>query len=269
MTIQDIMNAWQPEAVNVQVNVDLWNGKAAHFGELKLPTPQNSIGMRLIQKEKMVKPGSSVLDVGCGGGRFSFALEQMGANVLGVDFSPNMIEECHRNKAERNAYAQFQVCNWHTVDVAANGWENGFDLVLAHMTPAIASAEAFLKLSQASRDWCMMVKPTRRNSVVLDGLYTYLGMEPEGKNMNKTLSYALDLLHLKGINAKLDYEKQERKYEYHLEDVIWEYTARIESRHALTDQDKQKIRGYLSDLAEKDMVKETTISQIAAVYWQV
>lgn len=39
--------------------------------------------------------GKRVLDVGCGGGRYSVMAAQLGAeHVLGVDFAPNMIELC-------------------------------------------------------------------------------------------------------------------------------------------------------------------------------
>lgn len=269
MNIQEIMNVWKPQTVNEQAGVSWWNGKAAHFGELRLPTAENSMGMRLIQQENMVVPGSTVLDVGCGGGRFCFALEQMGAEALGVDFSPNMIEECNRNKAELNSSANFEVCNWHTVDIAQNGWENKFDLVLAHMTPAIVSAETFMKLSQASRNWCMMVKPTRRTNVVLDGLYRLLGMEQEARSLNETIAYSFDLLWLNGMNPKLDYEDQVWKQENPLEKAIQEYTARIESRQVLTAKDKGAIAGYLTEIAEDGVVKEHTNTLIAAMYWKV
>ena len=269
MKIQEIMNAWKPQTVNAKAGVEWWNGKAAHFGALTLPTAETSMGMRLIQQENMIKPGGRILDVGCGGGRFCFALEQMGAEALGVDFSPNMIDECNHNKAELASAANFEVCNWHTVDIEANGWSKGFDLVLAHMTPAIVSAETFMKLSQASRDWCLMVKPTRRTNIVLDGLHKALGFEQEAQSLNETVAYAFDLLWLGGMNPKMDYENQIWKNEQPLEKAIQEYTARIESYHELSAKDKEIIRAYLTDISENDVVKETTNTLIAAMYWNV
>jgi len=37
------------------------------------------------QLEQVIEPGMEVLDLCCGAGRFSFAMEEMGATVTGVD----------------------------------------------------------------------------------------------------------------------------------------------------------------------------------------
>src|SRR5258708_20096629 len=51
-----------------------------------------------------VGPGTRVLDVGCGVGRWSRLLAARGAEVLGVDLSPTMIAQAqHRAPAERVA----------------------------------------------------------------------------------------------------------------------------------------------------------------------
>ena len=42
--------------------------------------------------EKYFVPGSRVIDIGCGAGRTSIALRNMGYDVVGVDYSANMIE---------------------------------------------------------------------------------------------------------------------------------------------------------------------------------
>lgn len=269
MNVQDIMQRWIPRETNTQAGMQWWNEKAAHFGAQSLPTAESSLGMRLIQGEGMVHPGDRVLDVGCGGGRFCFALEKMGADALGVDFSPNMIEECERNKAAIDSHAMFAVCNWHEVDIDKNGWTKQFDLVLAHMTPAIVSAETFLKLSLASRNWCLMVKPTRRSNTVLDGLYQIIGAEQEARVLNETIAYAFDLLWLNGMNPKLEYEEQDWDNSQPLEKAIREYIPRVAYSHKLTQKDKDAMIEYLHSISVNGMVHETSHSLIAAMYWQV
>jgi len=57
-------------------------------------------------------PGSTVLDVGCGGGTKSRYLASRGLSVLGVDFSEKMIEIAQREVPQ----AEFQVLDMHDID---------------------------------------------------------------------------------------------------------------------------------------------------------
>ena len=269
MKIQEIMDAWRSHPTNIEADLARWNGKAAHFGSTELPTAETSMAMRLIQQENMVKPGDRVLDVGCGGGQFSFALEKLGASAVGIDFSPNMIEACERTRMERASSARFLVCDWHTANMAEMGWKKGFDLVLAHMTPAVVSAETFMKLSEASRGWCLMVKPTRRTNSVLDVLNELVGAPVETGTLNDAIAYAFDLLWLSGMNPRMDYEEQVWNITQPLADAVREYTARISSAHDLTQAQRSAICGYLEEIAVDGMVRETTHTLVAAMYWTV
>ena len=269
MNFCEIAAAWKADIIDEAANLSRWNNKAEHFGGLKLPTVQDNLTMRLIAENNMVNPGDRILDVGCGGGRFSFALEQLGARALGVDFSPNMIAACRKNGEALGSKATFQVCNWHTVDLESAGWAKAFDLVLANMTPAIASAETFLKLSQASRGWCLMVKPTRRTNSVLDVLHQLLDLPQESQTLDKAIVYGFDLLWLKGWHPYLDYEPQVWENQLPVEQAVQEYTSRIRSSHPLTPVQEECIRQYLEEHSVDGMVQETSHTLIAAMYWQV
>lgn len=43
------------------------------------------------------QPGETVLDIGCGTGHLTHAIAERGANVIGTDFSPAMIEQARAN----------------------------------------------------------------------------------------------------------------------------------------------------------------------------
>ena len=269
MNITDIMREWKPRALNERAGLDWWNNKAAHFGQLKLPTAETSVAMRLIQENGMINAGDRVLDVGCGGGRFSFALEKMGARTVGTDFSPKMIEECSRNRSELGMTGEFQICNWHTAELDEFGWRKSFDLVLANMTPAITSAETFMKLSEASKNWCLMVKPARRTNSVLDALNEMVGAEKDADALDSSLAYAFDLLWLNGCEPRLEYERQVWEDDKPVENAVQEYTSRIRYSHDLTPEMEKKIEDYLREIAVDNVVHETTHTLIAAMYWQV
>lgn len=269
MTIREISERWESNRKNPQAAVEWWNSKASTFATKELPTTENSLAMRLILSNQMVERGQTALDVGCGGGRFSFALEQLGACVTGTDFSPRMIDECEKAKSMRGSSVNFCVHDWHSADLQKLGWSHYFDLVLANMTPAVVSADTFLKLSEASRRWCLMVKPTRRRNSVLDKLTALLGMEPDTNALDETLIYAFELLWQGGMNPKIEYEEQLWENTWQIDDAVQEYTLRLSALHALSPLQKETITALLHNISVDNIVKETTHTTIAAIYWQV
>jgi SAM-dependent methyltransferase len=73
------------------------------------------------------RPGQSVLDVGCGVGRWSRLLARRGARVTGVDLSPTMVEE-GRRRALRDGLADR--CRLEVNDIADLNLKERFSLIL-------------------------------------------------------------------------------------------------------------------------------------------
>lgn len=74
-----------------------------------------------------VRPGTRVLDVGCGVGRWSCRLARRGASVTGVDLSPTMIAQAQARAAAQGVAAR---CRFAAQDLAALEVEGQFDLIL-------------------------------------------------------------------------------------------------------------------------------------------
>lgn len=269
MDVLTVSDLWKPKSGSLGSGVEMWNSRAEHFSAMELPKAENSLGMRIIQRENMVVKGSRALDVGCGGGRFSFALEKIGAEMTATDFSPQMIKNAGENGKSSGSNVNFSVDDWHTVDLKEKGWDNKFDLVLAHMTPAIESADTFMKLIEASRNWVLMVKPTRRTNLVMDELNRLVGAEQDTKSLDETVAYAFDLAWMSGFNPRFEYEEQVWESDMPLEEAITHYTLRIESLHEITNDDKAKIRNYLESMAKDGTIHETTHTTVVAMYWKV
>lgn len=70
-----------------------------------------------------VRPGERVLDVGCGTGQLTARLAELGADVLGIDSSPAMVE------AARKAYPTI---SFEVADVVELDIDSGFDLVFSN-----------------------------------------------------------------------------------------------------------------------------------------
>ncbi|HVF17727.1 MAG TPA: class I SAM-dependent methyltransferase [Steroidobacteraceae bacterium] len=74
-----------------------------------------------------IRPGTRVLDVGCGVGRWSSMLAQRGAQVTGMDLSPTMIDEARR-RARANGVSDR--CRFLVQDLAQLDAGEQFDLVI-------------------------------------------------------------------------------------------------------------------------------------------
>ena len=269
MELEKIVQSWKAKVIDPETAVALWDGKAEQFAGKQIPTAENSLAIRLISEQAMIRTGDRVLDIGCGGGRFSFAMEGLGATVLGTDFSPKMIEQCEKTKAELQSTAEFCVCDWNTVNLKKEGWAQAFDLVLANMTPAIGSAETFLKLSEASRNWCLLVKPVKRKNSVHDRLTDLLGLEAENKSLDESLAYAFSILWHQGFRPGVEYEDQIWEKEIPLKAAIADYTLRLRSWYELTEVQEEQITLFLHEIATDNMIRETVHTTIAAIYWKV
>ncbi|HMA00455.1 MAG TPA: class I SAM-dependent methyltransferase [Steroidobacteraceae bacterium] len=96
-----------------------------------------------------VPPGTRVLDVGCGVGRWSRLLAERGAAVVGVDLSPTMIAEARRRAMQDGV---LQRCRFSVGDLSSLELGERFDVILAvtvlqHILDQAALAAALLAMS--------------------------------------------------------------------------------------------------------------------------
>jgi ubiquinone/menaquinone biosynthesis C-methylase UbiE len=72
--------------------------------------------------------GKRILDVGCGSGRYTVALAERGAEVLGVDFASNMLALAHELAEKRGVAVH---CRFFQADFLKCDFDETFDISLA------------------------------------------------------------------------------------------------------------------------------------------
>ena len=75
---------------------------------------------------KLIKPGMRVLDLGCNAGRFTFAMEDMGAIATGIDFAEIPLRHAKEVAEKRGSRCQFNIGDLTALPYKANS----FDLAL-------------------------------------------------------------------------------------------------------------------------------------------
>lgn len=79
-----------------------WDARAASWNarsSANATAADREVDLDRIWQELGLRPGARVLDAGCGSGQFSVAFANRGAQVIGIDLSPEMIRLCRENSA--------------------------------------------------------------------------------------------------------------------------------------------------------------------------
>ena len=153
-----------------------------------------------LREKGLLFEGMRVLDIGCGTGMMALALAQEGALVTAIDFSSGMLD---RFKADIPKDLNHPITlvreDWHQVDIQQKGWEKAFDLVVAFMSPAVATPQAFLKMIQCAAKGCAIRGwAARRQPEVLKDLWEMIMNRPLDDKPQSIL-YKINLLSSMGM----------------------------------------------------------------------
>ena len=102
-----------------------FNGLAVEFWKTAIPPEATRADAQFFAGALALSPGSSVLDVPCGHGRFSLELARRGCRVTGVDISPEFLEA-----GRAAARAEGLSIDWRQSDMRELPWQRTFDAVL-------------------------------------------------------------------------------------------------------------------------------------------
>ncbi|MBT8223922.1 MAG: class I SAM-dependent methyltransferase [Dactylosporangium sp.] len=270
MDVDEIRKQWTSRRTNKQASVDLWNSMAGGFGEFELPGFHDDSFLKLLDNHGMLDPAGSVLDVGCGAGKYAFAIAGRCRRVVATDLASQMIEIAQRRQAELGIENVDLVCaDWHQLDLDRAGYRHQFDLVMAHLTPAVGDAETFEKLSAASTGWCVLSKPIRRTDPVSDAVKALVGITERRESSDTDLLYAFELLWRQGYLPRLDYERQSWKLRKTLDEACGLYLNRIRTYRDISAAEEDRIRAYLGSLLNDGFVREDIETTVATLFWRV
>ncbi|HZK43762.1 MAG TPA: class I SAM-dependent methyltransferase [Syntrophomonadaceae bacterium] len=248
---------------------DSWDKRAEEFNRNEPDERIHKISKLLLEKH-MLEKESTVLDIGCGPGKFVLAFAQKAKKAVGVDVSPNMLKYASENASALGLEnTEFKELDWEKADVTALGWRKKFSLVTAIMSPVINSRKNLEKMIEASNEYCLLTHFLERQDSINDVLKKdVLGWDHDDKYGNTALYCSLNILWLKGLFPEIFYFDSTRERKWALERANKHYINKLEMRNTLTESQKLNILEYLGSIAKDGMVEEKITSKIACIYWR-
>ncbi|MDL2328773.1 class I SAM-dependent methyltransferase [Desulfosarcina sp. OttesenSCG-928-A07] len=150
--------------------------------------------LRVVHQQGVVVDGLSVLDVGCGSGRYTLRLAQTARTVTALDISDEMLRILEKDAAAQGLSNIEYVCaEWMDFDRT-----DPYDVVLCAMTPALRTEAGKEKVLSHARGWVVFEghagKPMA--SSVMDGLYAHYQVERPPFNSGPEMRKWLDRRHI-------------------------------------------------------------------------
>lgn len=268
MEIETIKEMWVNNMDrDIDASVKAWNSVATEAVYNKIPVLYADPFFRFLTDKITLTKEMTSLDIGCGAGVYTTALAPHIKKAVGVDFSPKMISLAKNLAAEQKAEnVEFLCENWYTYDVTP--LEKQFDIVFAHMTPAIVDFSTFEKMIRCSKKYCLIEKPTRRTDREMDALRAklHLSAEPEKEDSVPLMFNALWAM---GYSPQLSYRQEVWQSERTVADAVTWYLGRLKGFSPLTEDDEAKVVDYLKSHAVDGKIKEHIETTVVSMFWEV
>lgn len=270
-TLKKLSETWvKGAAYDPRIQQRIWNRAAPDYRELKIPDMEENPFLRHMAQALPLEPSMRTLDIGCGSGIYSMALAPYVQEAVGVDISPNMIQYAReRSQALGLSNTAFHCLDWSEADIGQLGFTRGFDVVFAHMTPAVDDYQTFDKLNRCSRNLCMIEKPTRRQDRIQDGAFRQIGLTPSMDQYHGSIFQAFSYLWCSGYCPQFYYHEDAWQSEKPVEAMAAWCTDRARLRRELTDREEQAIARYVESQAVDGIVRELTTTTRVTILWQV
>lgn len=261
--LEALYGSWVGSRSGGYRDVTVRDASAEDYKEFAVPSWDDDPFLELLADEAPVE-GATVLYIGCGAGTYARALAERAAQVTSIDLSGKMVEYARENSVAAGcSNVTFEQGDFRTMVVGGP-----FDMVIAHLTPAVSDGETFSKMMGLARRYCAITKPARRTDAVLDELRTLVGAIPRGRAMDDDFLKAFSAVWLAGrvpsVRGYRDVWHAVRPLDVALE----LYGTRLVATD-LDDEQRSKVADRLRSLAVDGMVRERIDTTVMLMGWSM
>ncbi len=273
MDIQYFTRLWNEGKAAKASGQSFWNNRAEEFNKL---VTQGSPDERILKivgflsHMSLLTQNSSVLDIGCGPGRFAVEFAKQSTDVTGLDISDKMLGYAVKNAEAANlANTSFKKLNWDEVNLEDYGWNKRFDLVTAINSPGIHDRITLEKMIAASKEYCFLSNFVDRIDSVQDILRTEILKLEDVRFYSNTIYSIFNILWLTGYYPGIAYVDTDRETVRTVEEACVYYGTLFETENYSGNQKNDLIRSYLEEISVNGYVMEKVRTKTAWIYWKV
>ena len=137
-----------------------WDAQASNYQSTydKGENDYNGLLMHFLATECGLAPGSRVIDIGCGVGKYGVNFARMGCDVTLTDISPKMLEFAEKNLAGTEGKWHTLCGDWRDIPLENPALTPKFDVSLSTMSPAVTDTETVAKMSSVTDGWCLLTQ---------------------------------------------------------------------------------------------------------------
>ncbi len=244
-----------------------WDRLAGQFDALPVPDWERDPFLRILSELPVWDSEPQALDLGCGAGRYSIALAPKCAQVLGTDLSPEMIGFANRKKELFHADNSSFVCeDWDAVDPVGKQYAGRFDLIIAHMTPALKDLDSLRKMNACSRGWCAMASFRRREAPLQKELLRYLGLQ-DSFSPGRMIPEFFEDLYRQGMSPRVSYYERDDSRKMSPKDAVAFFSGSLHGVDTVSGETELKIRDFVQSHIVDGEVVNPVASDIVVMTW--
>lgn len=258
---------------NLNVCENFWDNRAEEFNEGTDGDGERVDKIIRILKDKgVLGKDKSVLDIGCGAGKFAFKFAPLVQELTGIDLSGRMLDFAQANAQQKGlTNIGFEKIDWGELNLKDRGWDKGFDLVFAANCPGINSKSALEKMIAASRGYCFISTFVAREDSIKDELGNLLHPgSGHGRRQGTSFYCIFNILWHLGYHPEITYAdgcwehvmSKEKAYQY--------YETHFSMFQTLDQNQKDLLNKYLEQISGEDgFIKDQVQAKFGWIYWQV
>ncbi|KJR46631.1 Methyltransferase [Desulfosporosinus sp. I2] len=250
-----------------------WDNRADEFNKLvSQGSPDQRIRkiVQFLSQKGLFTQNSSVLDIGCGPGRFAVEFAKQSTDVTGIDISDKMLDYAVKNAEAANlTNVSFKKLNWDEVNLDEYGWRKRFDLVTAINSPGIHDQITLEKMIDASKGYCFLSNFVDRTDSVQDIIRTEILKLKGIKFYSNTIYSIFNILWLTGYYPSITYVDTDREHVRTVEEACVYYGTLFATENNSGDEKDHLINSYLEEISINGFVTEKVQTKTAWIYWKV